>query len=731
MRPKAEIREPPSSICYLVMLTLSLGLLQPLMASFDMDGDGLGDIWQEVYQAQDLLAEDDSDGDGYSNRWESMIGSDPRDAQSYFGLNEYRFENNNTTLVFDLQVVKGVRYYVESSASLDPEGSWRKEKVILSNGEGRTVLECFLNLDFQRSRYFRVGQEIDEDRDGLTAWEENRLGLDDRDPSSSREDLSDLAWLVNRHLSGEDTPLGEGYVIAGVERSIEEYSRFLNQATYGPTYEEVINLHQSEATYAEWIDQQIMNDPTLMAEAMAAEADLGAAENNLLFRRGWWRASVEAHDQLRQRMAFALSQILVVSWNGSDLVRGSWEASGGYYDILTNGAFGNYADLLEDVTYSIAMGSYLGHLRNQKANPELNTFPDENYAREIMQLFTIGLWELNDDGSRKLDYSGQPIPTYNNFHVRELAKVMTGFSWGGTGSFYSYRDAWDLPMTIWDDTHDRGEKFLVNGGYLPSGQSARTDVRRAIENLVNHPSTAPFISRLLIQRFVTSNPTPGYIQRVARIFADNGKGERGDLGAVIKAILLDPEARGESARNSQTFGKLREPLITFVHLTRAFDAVNSIGSYPLWANDYYDSLGQLPLASPSVFNFYTPDYKPSVELGRDDMVLPEFEILTPQRTVGWPNLLRSGIETGIDPIYRVSFDSVLKHDFDEELALVGEPEELIARLDLVFTYGSLREESKQIIRDMINSNENSLSSEKKLWTAIYLIMTSPEYAVLR
>ncbi len=701
------------------------------MAAFDLDGDGLGDIWQEVYQAGDLLPEDDTDGDGYSNRLESVIGSDPRDARSYFGLNEYRFEENNTILVFDLQVVEGVRYYVESSESLEPGGSWRKEKVILSNGSGRTVLECFLNLDFQRSRYFRVGQEMDEDGDGLTAWEEFRLGLNDRNSTSNGGKLLDLTWLVDRHLSGEDISLGDGLQIDGVSQSIDEKSRFLNQATYGPTHEEIVDFQESGETYSEWIDRQIASNPTLIAETMAAEVDLGAGEDNRLFRRGWWRASVEAEDQLRQRMAFALSQILVVSGNGSDLIRGSWEAAGGYYDILLEGAFGNYADLLEEVTYSIAMGSYLGHLRNQKANPKLNTFPDENYAREIMQLFSIGLWELNEDGSQKLDISGRPIPTYSIFHVQELSKVMTGFSWGGTGSHNSYNNDWNLPMTIWDEAHDNGEKFLVNGGYLPAGKPARSDVRTAIENLVNHPSCAPFISRLLIQRFTTSNPTPGYIQRVARVFADNGDGERGDLGAVIKAILLDPEARGESARERISFGKMREPLITFVHLTRAFDAANVAGSYPLSANNYFDALGQLPLYSPTVFNFYSPDYKPSAELARNDMALPEFEILTPHRSVEWPNLLKYGIEIGIDPIYRTSFDSVLVHDFDEELELVAEPDQLIEHLDLMFTHGTLREENKEIIRTMMNWNKDSLSAKRRLWAVIYLVMTSPEYAILR
>jgi uncharacterized protein (DUF1800 family) len=713
-----------------VLGAMAFVFFQPAIALFDLNENGLGDFWELYYDGGELDADGDEDGDGNSNGYESLIGSDPFDPESYFGLNGYRFENNNRQLVFNFQALEGMRYYIESTSSLHPEASWRRDQTILSNGTGALEVEFFLNSGFERTRYFRVGQETDEDQDGLTAWEEGLLGFSDRDPNSNGGNLSDLSWAFDRHFSGYEIVIGEGIVLPGATRPIEEASRFLNQATFGPTYEMIEELHDSGKSYAEWIDAQIAMAPTTLAQSIAAELSTGAQFDHKLFHRGWWRSAVQGQDQLRQRMAFALSQILVVSGQGADLIRGSSEAAGSYYDILLNNAFGNYADLLEEITYHPGMGIYLGHFRNQKANPEFGTFPDENYARELMQLFSIGLWELNEDGTKKLDYKGAPIPSYTNFHVTELAKVMTGFNWGGTNSFNGYLYRPELPMTIWDDYHDRGEKFLVNGGHLPPRQLARNDVRLAVENLVNHPSAGPFIGRLLIQRFVTSNPSPGYIRRVALVFADNGKGERGDLGAVIRAILLDQEARGENQRTKTNFGKMREPYVTYVHLSRGFEAKNEAENFAVSVSNHLDSLGQLPLMAPSVFNFYLPDYQPSIELGREDLVAPEFQILTPLISVSWANLLRTDIELGAGYLHS-NPEATRHHDYSAELDLVATPNALIDRLDLIFTYGKLRSETREIIRSAMNGQRGNLSDEQKLSLAIYLVMTSPEYAILR
>ena len=722
---------------------ITISLIHTAFGQLDFDNDGLSDLWAEVYKAQNLSADADTDGDGYSNRFESKIGSDPFDPESYFGLNSYRFEADNTLLIFDFQTIKGVRYFIESAGKIGPEAVWRTDTVIDSNDNGSQIIEQVIDRDSDSTRFFRVRQVIDEDRDGLTSWEEWQLGLDDQDPLSNGGESSDFHWAVDRHLTGLDLELRdsivkvvfglnievrEPVVFKGVDRTPEEVSRFLNQATFGPTFDMIQDFHNSGESFAAWIDSQIAMSPTLITESMEREVMGGASRNHQLFHRGWWRATAKGADQLRQRMAFALSQILVVSGQGSDVVRGSPEAAGAYYEILQNQAFGNYADLLEAITYNLGMGSYLGHLRNQSEDPELRIFPDENYARELMQLFSIGLWELNEDGSRKFDHIGKAIPTYTNFHITELAKVMTGFNWGGTNSFYEYKNRPDLPMTIWETHHERGEKFLVNGGYLPAEMEPAHDVRLAIENLVNHPSAGPFIGRLLIQRFVTSNPSPAYIRRVARAFSDNGKGIRGDLGAVIRSILLDPEARSESISQGERFGKMREPYITYAHLSRAFSSKNEDNVFYILTDGHLDYFGQRPLMSPTVFNFYSPNYQPADEAIEGNFFAPEFEILTPLRSVLWPNLLRSNIELGF--AYSPNFTHLTRaHDFSIERSLVNYPESLVDRLDLVFTYGTLNQETKEIILKMMN--DAGLSDEKKLWTAIYVVMTSPEYVILR
>ena len=722
---------------------ITISLIHTAFGQLDFDNDGLSDLWAEVYKAQNLSADADTDGDGYSNRFESKIGSDPFDPESYFGLNSYRFEADNTLLIFDFQTIKGVRYFIESAGKIGPEAVWRTDTVVDSNDNGSQIIEQVIDRDSDSTRFFRVRQVIDEDRDGLTSWEEWQLGLDDQDSLSNGGEGSDFHWAVDRHLTGLDLELRdsivkvvfglnievrEPVVFKGVDRTPEEVSRFLNQATFGPTFDMIQDFHNSGESFAAWIDSQIAMSPTLITESMEREVMGGASRNHQLFHRGWWRATTKGADQLRQRMAFALSQILVVSGQGSDVVRGSPEAAGAYYEILQNQAFGNYADLLEAITYNLGMGTYLGHLRNQSEDPELRIFPDENYARELMQLFSIGLWELNEDGSRKLDYNGNPIPTYTNFHITELAKVMTGFNWGGTNSFYEYKNRPDLPMTIWETHHERGEKFLVNGGYLPAEMEPAHDVRLAIENLVNHPSAGPFIGRLLIQRFVTSNPSPAYIRRVARAFSDNGKGIRGDLGAVIRSILLDPEARSEPISQGERYGKMREPYLTYAHLSRAFSSKNEDDVFYILTDGHLDYFGQRPLMSPTVFNFYLPNYQPADETIEGNFFAPEFEILTPLRSVLWPNLLRSNIELGF--AYSPNFTHLTRaHDFSIERSLVNYPESLVDRLDLVFTYGTLNQETKEIILKMMN--DAGLSDEKKLWTAIYVVMTSPEYVILR
>ncbi|MGI9243267.1 MAG: DUF1800 family protein, partial [Verrucomicrobiales bacterium] len=307
--------------------------------------------------------------------------------------------------------------------------------------------------------------------------------------------------------------------------------------------------------------------------------------------------------------------------------------------------------------------------------------------------------------------------------------VMTGFKWGGTNSVEHYLWAPTSRMTIWEEQHDPGEKFLVNGGYIPAGQEPIKDVRDALDNLTRHPNTGPFIGRLLIQRFVTSNPSPDYIRRVANAYYDNGSGEVGDMRGVIRAILLDPEARSAGGITDDKHGKMREPYITYVNLARSFDFSNPEGAHPIYTTNGNDLLGQNPLDAPSVFNFFLPDYQPPGELVEAGLYAPEFEIFNALIAVEWPNTLRRAIRNGIAPARGLLTNRFLKPDFSDELALVGDTQALIDRLDLIFTYGTLTAESREVIRSSVE--DWALTDEEKVWIAVYLVMTSPEYVILR
>ena len=391
-------------------------------------------------------------------------------------------------------------------------------------------------------------------------------------------------------------------------------ARFLIQAAFGPdgvkpsdsngipqNVAEVMQLG-----FAGWIDDQFTR-PVCKLEPFVNYAGTAGILNgdNIKKQTAWWNramgvtkirpddANTVQPDLLRQRIGFALSQLFVVSDRPETLaVQPGGLAN--YYDMLLNDAFGSFRTLLFDVTLHPVMGVYLSHLLNKKAAN--NIFPDENYAREVMQLFSIGLWKLNQDGSRQLDGQGQPIPTYDNSNITEFARVFTGLGYAGNPNYSLFPQNFLAPMKLWDTHHDCNAKTLLNGVTLPLrtpstpdvGTATLADINGAIDCLFNHPNVGPFIGRQLIQRLVTSNPSPAYISRVAAVFADNGQGVRGDMKAVIKAILLDTEARDPAMMSSSTFGKLREPFLRCVNLAHAFNASAQAGFYALDAF-YYGS----------------------------------------------------------------------------------------------------------------------------------------------
>jgi uncharacterized protein (DUF1800 family) len=456
-------------------------------------------------------------------------------------------------------------------------------------------------------------------------------------------------------------------------------------------------------------------------------------------------------DPLRQRVAFALSEILVASDRPEQLAV-EQPGMANFYDLFEKHAFGNYRNLLLDVALHPVMGIYLSHLGNQKANTGANIFPDENFAREIMQLFSIGLWQLNPDCTRKLDAQGQPIPTYNNSDITELARVFTGLSFGNNTDFALWPRDFTVSMKGWDAYHDLGPKTLVGGLQLPArtasagntGTATLADVTAAVDNLFNHPNVGPFIAYRLIQRFVTSNPSPAYVGRVTAAFADNGSGGRGDMKAVIKAILLDPEARDPAMMSQPTWGRLREPFLRCVNLAHAFNATSTSGYYLL---DQF-TLAHLedPMNSPTVFNFFLPAHIPSGPMEQLGLAGPEFQIINAASAVSGANYFWDHILGDLQYWGAGNANFAVRLNLDPELAMVtsgdinasvpsGEldPDPLLHRLDLVLTGGTLSPQQFQIIRQaMLQIGTGTWQwHRERLRMAIYLITTSAEFNVQR
>ncbi|MGE5712860.1 MAG: DUF1800 domain-containing protein, partial [Betaproteobacteria bacterium] len=361
-----------------------------------------------------------------------------------------------------------------------------------------------------------------------------------------------------------------------VPPTADEAARFLMQASFGPTDTDIARVQS--LGYSGWIDEQFALTPTLHLPYVQANYNpLLFGANFAFVQDSFWQQAVPAPDQLRQRVKYALSQIVVVSAESGTIANVS-DGLANYYDLLGLHAFGNYRTLLEAVATSPMMGIYLSHLRNQKADPLTGRVPDENFAREVMQLFSIGLTEINLDGTPKL-VNGQPVETYTNADITGLARVFTGWSWaapttsdtafnGSTTATYPDRNV--RPMQAYPQFHETGAKTFL-GVTIPPNTSAQASMKIAMDTLFNHPNLCPFIGRQLVQRLVTSNPSPAYISRVATVFNDNGAGVRGDLAAVVRTLLLDAEARGP-AKSEPAYGRLREPAQYVVAVARALDA---------------------------------------------------------------------------------------------------------------------------------------------------------------
>ncbi|HEY4282731.1 MAG TPA: DUF1800 family protein [Chthoniobacterales bacterium] len=560
--------------------------------------------------------------------------------------------------------------------------------------------------------------------------------------------------------------------------NLKAAARFLLQAAFGPDQDSSSdpddipeNVEAVMALgYAGWIDDQF----TRPIGYIQPWVDWAAANANGIQLYGnwkefsWWARVMGApklrpddandpitnpfpYDPLRQRVAFALSEILVASDRPEQLAV-EQPGMANFYDLFEQYAFGNYRDLLQAVARHPVMGIYLSHLGNQKANPAANVFPDENFAREIMQLFSIGLWQLNPDGTRQPDGQGQPIPTYNNSDITELARVFTGLSFGNNVNFTLYPRDFTVPMKGWDAYHDLGAKTLLNGLQLPAraaspgntGTATMADVTAAVDNLFNHQNVGPFIAYRLIQRLITSNPSPGYVGRVAAKFNDNGSNVRGDMKAVIKAVLLDDEARDPAMMSQPTWGKLREPLLACANLARAFNATSPSEYYAL---DQF-ALANLedPMNSPSVFNFFLPTHSPSGPLAQLGLAGPEFQIINAATAVSGANYFWNHILSDLQYWGAGNANYAVRLNLNPELAMVTsgnisadvpagalDPDPLIRHLDLVLTGGTLSPQQFQIIREaMLRIGTSSWQwHRERLRMAMYLITTSVDFNVLR
>jgi uncharacterized protein (DUF1800 family) len=529
----------------------------------------------------------------------------------------------------------------------------------------------------------------------------------------------------------DDPPADDGEILRGLYGA----SRLAARATFGMELEAIEAIEaRGEAS---WLEDQFALPVThhspvvteLLAREAAGDFEVLRADNDnlqaLFGRMAWWHTTLTAEDQLRQRMAYALSQLFVVS-DGVDILFLYPYATSDYYDTLLDHAFGNFRDLLLAVTLHPAMGVYLSHVNNAKADPEANVFPDENYAREVMQLFSIGLFELNPDGTEKRDAAGQPVPTYDNDAIREFARVFTGLSWGGDNPrFGSDRATFREPMQLFEAFHDNGAKTLLRGTTLPAGQGGMADIEAAVDNLFEHPNTGPFIGRQLIQRLVTSNPSPGYVERVARAFNGESGSPRGDLKAVLRAILLDPEARA-LPDPSGSAGKLREPILRLLATLRQLGASSPDGFYANTGFFVQQQLQQHPLSAPSVFNFYLPDYQPIGEIAAAGLVAPEFQITNASSVVALANVLQAAVLGDFVNDLREPPFSAAALDFDPWVAVADDVDALLERMDSVFTYGTLSAATRSAIGDAARQIDDPLLRAR---VALYLLLISPDYAV--
>ena len=441
---------------------------------------------------------------------------------------------------------------------------------------------------------------------------------------------------------------------------------------------------------------------------------------NFQVQRDFFAHALHNPDQLRQRVAFALSHIFVVS--GIDINEAYGMA--GYQNILLRDAFGNFRTLLQDVTLSPAMGEMLSMANNAKSSAAHGTAPNENYAREIMQLFSIGLFKLNPDGTQTTNAAGAPIPTYDESTIEALSAALTGWTFAplpGAASQWMNPINYSAPMVPFASWHEPGSKVLLNGLTVPAGQTPAQDLTMALDNIFNHPNVGPFIGKQLIQHLVTSNPSPAYVARISAVFANNGAGVRGDLGAVVKAILTDVEARGD-APVATDFGHLRDPVLFVTGVLRSLGGYSD-GVYPLRAAL---TMGEYLWHPLTVFDFYPPSF----QIPGTPLLGPQFGLEDSSTSLQRANFVSQLITQGgiaADPTVAGSTGTAVDMTALNSIPTVAAA---VAQMNTILMHGSLSSAATSIIINAANAQSPKIPNAT-VKTALYLILTSGQYQVER
>ena len=592
-------------------------------------------------------------------------------------------------------------------------------------------------------------EDSSEDSGSDSDSDQNDDADNDADNDSDDQDADDN--------TGDDTSEESDLTFATATST----SRFIQHATFGATPTDITNLTGQSAS--KWFKDQLQLPPSLKLPVVNeyAPTEINEDDEFDVLHVGsttiaFWRHAISADDQLRQRMAFALSEILVVSNAGGEELTDIPEAVSSYQDILINHAFGNYRTLLEAVTYSPSMGFYLTYMGNMKGDETTGRVPDENYARELLQLFTLGVVALNQDGTEQIDDDGKQIELYSNEDITGLARVFTGLDLDLDTAEATQSHEFAIPMAIYPKLHSEKEKSFL-GTQIAAGTGAQASITQALDHIFNHPNMPPFVSKQLIQRLVSSNPSSEYVTRVATAFSQGqftlpdgsnvGDKQRGDLTATLAAILFDPEATGEPSTSS---GKIREPILRFTQWARAFEIENVTPEFQemLWDTSPASMLSQHPYRSKSVFNFFRPGYAaPGTETAANGLVAPELQITNATSIPGYTNFMTfyiAGLQGDVDvEELQADFDdnnirldarnavNSFFTDYDKELALANDVDALLAHLNLLLSAEQLSAKTlgdiKPIISRIEEDDEEGYLLRVKL--AILLVMTSPDYLV--